>query len=172
MSVFLCERWRSVDLDLSLSIRSSLCLESAKAGLAPPSVWIGTDIDATAGGMTDGVAAANLFVLILRDGTLKGRGVQHEVAAALRRKKCALVLYDEGSVRLDDMLKQALSPDGSPVPGYDALSIADCAKLESWAYSTPAPLGFRCDGSFETTALPRIASLILSLTPSCAEVPA
>ncbi len=157
MSIFLCERWRSTDLDISLAVRSQLDATAAV------NIWIGTDTFATAEGMTTGVADAKLFVLVLRDKTLQGRGVQHEIAAALRMKKPVLVLFDEGSGLFDDILKQAKHPDGLPVVGYEMLTPSECDNLKGWLTSTAAPLAFRCDVSFEKSALPKIAETILSL---------
>jgi hypothetical protein len=167
--VFLCERWRFVDLDTSMAIVHSLRTMSVVGFRLD--VWIGTEKDTTAAGMSEGIRDAALFVLVLRDGTLQGRGVQHEVATALRAGKPAIVFMDLGDgLSLGALLAQAALPAGDPVVGYEVLSPAELQAIAAWATAYSPPIGFRRDSTFETDALPEFISttvaLLLSLLPA------
>jgi hypothetical protein len=162
-------RWRPIDLDISIALYERIRVEARVRGIALD-VWIGTHIDATAQGMSDGVLQASLFVLVLRDGTLTGRGVQHEVATALRANKPVLVLIDAGDgCSLEELLAQAATPNGAPVEGYAVLEVADRASLPAWAVHTAPPIPFRRDdGSFESVTLPAFihAAVTFFIAPS------
>jgi WD40 repeat protein len=164
--IFLCERWRPADLDVSLAVYGRFRHEADTRGLVVD-LWIGTEVDATAQGMTAGVLEASLFVLVLRDGTLMGRGVQHEVATALRANKPVLVLIDAADgMTLEQLLAQAASPNGAPVTGYDVLEAGDIVSLSAWAIHTAPPIPFRRDdGSFESATLPAIMKTAFSVLP-------
>ena len=161
----MCERWRPTDLDISLAVQARLYSVAKAHGYSSLHVWLGTDMPATAAGMTAGVSGADVFVLVLRDETMRGRGVIHEVAAALRLKKRALVIYDMDSKgSIDTLLAQAGSPVGQPVDEYDKLEPADVAALGAWATAATSPVAFRCvDSSFELRSLAEISDAIFSL---------
>lgn len=164
--IFMCERWRPIDLDVSTAIADSIRSMALARGHALE-VWIGTEKDTTAAGMSRGVQDASLFIIVLRDGTLQGRGVQHEVATALRANKQALVVVDQSHdvPPLDELLAQASAPVGPAVEGYEALVADEVQLLRQWA-TTAASIGFRRDGSFEADSLPRLTSTVMAMLMS------
>lgn len=170
-SAFFCEKWRAVDLDISLAVSSLLVQAAARRGVVVEP-WVGTDKDTDATGMSTGVVNSSLFIIVLANGTLRGRGVQHEVAVALEAGKPVLVLYDATSHSLDELIEQAAGPSGDPVINYKTIeATGKLTQLRSWMHTTAQPLPCRFDASFEEE-LPGIVNRVLDVLMTVAPIEA